>query len=140
MSTEQFKKQHVELLVMVKKIVPLLNTKDIQNKNTLIFNYLNDLLSDLMIHLILEDNILYPKMMRSSDRTVAKTAKKYQDEMGGVAQVTESYRAKWNSSDVISENPYDFIKETKALFTALQERITREDKILYPMFDRLSGS
>ena len=137
MSTTQFRQQHVELLTVAKKIVPLLNAKDIQQDSDKILSYLNELLKDLTIHLTLEDKILYPKMMRSSDRTVATTAKKYQDEMGGIAQVAMGYRGKWNSSMVISANPAEFIKETKGLFAALQERIVREDKILYPMFDRL---
>lgn len=139
MSTEQFKQQHIEILMLAKKIVPLLNMNDVKKESTQILGYLKDLLKDLTIHLTLEDAILYPKMMRSSNSTVATTAKKYKDEMGGIAQVAMTYKAKWSTSKAISSNPGEFITETKGLFAAIQERIVREDKILYPMFDRLES-
>ena len=64
------------------------------------------------------------------------TAKRYVDEMGSLVGVFKAYVAAWPSADVIKAQPAEFVRQTKDVFAALGNRISRENTELYALADR----
>ena len=87
----------------------------------------------LVIHLAQEDKFLYPMLIQSNDNVAAATAQKFSDEMGDLASVFDKYCLKWNSSHMILDNLSEMKSETHIVMDALSNRISREDKELYPL-------
>jgi hypothetical protein len=124
-------KQHIDLLGIVSQISQKLNPKTVETEAKTIIDLLVALAGKLSFHLSMEDKSLYPAILNSPEAGAKATAQKFMDEMGGIAKVFEAYRAKWSSPAALQANPTGFIDETKGLFKAVGDRITREEKELY---------
>jgi hypothetical protein len=90
----------------------------------------------LKAHLALEDSTLYPKLMAHADPAVATTARRYQQEMGGLQTAFSNYIERWPTAPSIQQQPDLFLSQTQQVVTALLARVEREDNELYPMADR----
>jgi len=93
---------------------------------------LAELSGKISIHLANEDNVVYPGLLNSPDELVRATARRFVDEMGDLAGVFAAYKNKYLSAGKIKSNPAGFIEETRNIAAALQKRIDREEKELYP--------
>ena len=93
------------------------------------------LLGLLKLHLAQEDRVLYPEILSSEDPELAATARRFKDEMGGLAVALDQFARRWQSSAAIDERFRDFSIETGDILTKLGERIRRENEELYPMVD-----
>ena len=80
--------------------------------------------------------MLYPRLLNSADRYVALTARMFSAEMGGLAKAYTAYAAKWGA-DAIQEDWAGYCEDTRGIIDALIERITREDRELYPLLEAL---
>ena len=101
-----------------------------------LFTLRRQLASTLIAHLKAEDWALYPRLMESGDDAVAATAKAFSDEMGGLAAAFGVYSQRWDAMSIAS-NWAGFCLETKDIIAALTERITRENRELYPLLEEL---
>jgi hypothetical protein len=101
-----------------------------------LFALRRELASTLIAHLKAEDWALYPVLFESADPTIAATAKKFNDEMGGLAAEFGLYSARWDAMSIQS-NWAGFCKESRNIIEALTSRITRENHDLYPLLERL---
>lgn len=97
------------------------------------------LLGLLSIHLAQEDRSLYPAMMASGDERAAAVARRFAEEMGGLAGRLKTFAAHWSSPAAIASNYDDFRQEAGTVLAALGERIERENECLYPLADALFG-
>ncbi|MFZ2997013.1 hemerythrin domain-containing protein [Sphingobium sp.] len=89
----------------------------------------------LAIHLAREDRHVYPELKRHTDAQIAAMATTYEAEMGNLDQQYRDYMARWNSDGIIAK--WDsFCDETLAILEALENRIAREEKNLYPLLGR----
>lgn len=88
----------------------------------------------LMAHLALEDRILYPALMRSVDTVARERTATLMKETGALADRFAVYMASW-SDDLIAGQWSDFCAETRLILNALNERIERENRLLYPLAD-----
>ena len=95
-----------------------------------------ELASTLIAHLKGEDWALYPRLMACGDAQIAATAKVFSDEMGGLAAAFGVYTQRWNAMS-IQANWHGFCLETQDIIEALTCRITRENRDLYPLIDRI---
>ncbi|HGY55230.1 MAG TPA: hemerythrin domain-containing protein [Caldithrix abyssi] len=134
--TDQYRRQHSDLLNIAHQIAAELNPARLSNDATTVRSLLSTLAGKLSIHLAMEDKSLYPKLMQNSNPDVKATAKKFIDEMGGIAKAFDNYKNKWPHAMAIQKNPNDFISETKTLFNVLSKRIEKENKELYPLLER----
>ncbi len=101
-----------------------------------LFNLRRELASSLIAHLKAEDWALYPPLMASGDPQVAATAKAFSDEMGGLADAFGVYANRWDAMSI--ERDWNaFCLESTDIIDALTYRITRENRELYPLIDRL---
>lgn len=92
----------------------------------------HELASALIRHLKSEDWLLYPQLMGSSDPKVAQTAQALSMEMGDLANAFVDYAHRWGSFAI--ENDWTaYRRETADILGVLTQRITRENRELYPL-------
>ena len=103
---------------------------------TELYKLRRELTSTLIGHLKAEDWVLYPRLLASTDRKVADTARKFSEEMGGLAQAFTAYVEQWSATD-IERNWRGYCQETRSILEALACRITRENRELYPLLEAL---
>lgn len=135
--TAPYRRQHEELERVVSQIWEKLTFEQVLRDPESIVQLLASLADRLNVHLAMEDNALYPRLMHSANPATSETAHHFQQEMGGIRAVFTRYAEKWNSADQLMRAPTAFIAETRSLFAALERRILRENTILYPMADAL---
>lgn len=89
----------------------------------------------LKIHLAMEDNALYPRMLTHAEPEVRKTAAEYQQSMGQLAPAFEAFYEKWRRHGAIEAAPEEFAGACRAIAQALKQRMDLEDANLYDMVD-----
>jgi len=92
----------------------------------------NELASALIRHLKGEDWVLYPRLLASPDASVQRTARTFNDEMGGLAHAYNAYAHKWTATSIEADWA-GYCEDTRAIIEALTQRINREDRELYPL-------
>jgi Hemerythrin HHE cation binding domain len=100
-----------------------------------LFAVRRDLNATLIGHLKAEDWILYPMLLESGDPETAATARQFMDEMGGLAAGFLAYADKWSASAIESDWA-GYCTESQGIIEALTQRITRENRELYPLAER----
>ena len=85
------------------------------------------------VHLTMEDKVMYPKLLSHPDEKIRQIARRFKDEMGGLVHAWKEYSSKWMLARNIKDDFSGFNDETDKVFTALRERVRREDNELYPL-------
>lgn len=93
--------------------------------------HINRLAGYLKIHLMEEDDYLYPDLLQCNDNEVETMAQQYINEMGDLAEAYTKYKNAYNRSSKIYNNPEQFMIDTTKTMNALKERIEKEDHGLY---------
>ncbi len=135
--TENFRRQHKEILGMASEISMRLEIDELSRSATEVRSLLSKLLGTLNAHLVMEDKALYPQLLNHADDEVKEIAKRFIEEMGGIAKAVEDYSNKWSSGLKIQKAPGTFAEETKRLFDSLSQRIEKENNELYPLIDNI---
>ena len=135
--TDNFKRQHNEIVEIVGKISVELKADQLAENADLMRELLMALAGKLKMHLTMEDEALYPNLINHTDANIRNTAKKFVEEMGGIKEVFARYVEKWPVSGAIENDAEEFIKETESLFAALGNRVDRENNELYPLLDKV---
>jgi len=133
---DDYRRQHKEILELVNRLSGYLNEQKLKNDAQEARNILSRLSGALKVHLAMEDNSLYPRLLASRDDKIKKIARQFIEETGGIATVFNNYLDKWPNPASIEGNPMEFINESNQFFNALKNRIYREDNILYPLVDK----
>ena len=90
----------------------------------------------LIGHLKGEDWCLYPRLCSSPDPYVAQIAREFALEMGGLAEAYVDYVEKW-PANAIDADWRGYCDDTRAIIRAITIRITREERELYPLMERV---
>lgn len=90
----------------------------------------------LVRHLQIEDEWLYPTLMKADEETMRSFAADSFEEMGGVLGAWLAYRREW-SAGTIHAHPERFAMATRGIVEALALRVEREEDHLYPAMDSL---
>jgi iron-sulfur cluster repair protein YtfE (RIC family) len=130
--TDKFRTQHDEILALARQITDMVNERD--PDAAAVRKQLSVLVGKVNFHLAMEDKALYPRLMERKGTRAEQVAGKFMAEMGGLAQVFAAYAAKWQVSAIRADLP-GFAGETKKVFGALTQRISRETADLYPLAD-----
>lgn len=101
-----------------------------------LFRLRHELSSVVIAHLKSEDWLLYPRLLKSPSSTLARKARAFSDEMGGLAGVYATYADEWTAHR-IEDDWVGYCEETCGLVDALIRRIERENKELYPLLEQL---
>ena len=86
----------------------------------------------LIAHLKVEDWAIYPMLVAHRDAAVAAKARRFSDEMGGLASAFAHYSQRWTTL-TIETNWSGFRSESAEIIQALRQRIEREEAELYPL-------
>jgi len=130
------RRQHDAALDMAQRLLELIDGYRAGTPTYSILMQLNRLYGVLRVHLAHEDVELYPALTASPDPDVARTARHYVEEMGGLALDLECFARHWSCSASITSNFDEFRQAAQDLMLALAVRIERENQYLYPLADR----
>lgn len=100
------------------------------------FELRQQLVSTLLAHLKLEDWALYPRLIESGEADIAAAGQMFKDEMGGLAPAFLAYSNKWTAGSIGADWP-GYCADTRAILAALTNRLTRENRELLPLLERL---
>jgi hypothetical protein len=132
-NTESLRQEHDAALKMADRLIDLVDNYDPRTAAIPILMHLNRLLGILRVHLVHEDVELYPKLIKSDDPEVARTALAFVAEMGSLAIDLEWFAQHWSCSASIAGNIDQFREGVHQLVMALAVRIERENRYLYPL-------
>jgi len=131
----KLREDHAELVRLVRKLAAFIDRPEPPAQLEL-FELRRELSSTLIAHLKAEDWVLYPRLLASEDAAVAATAAAFSEEMGGLAAAYVAYTDKW-SATAIAADWAGYRADSRGIIDALTNRITRENRELYPLLDRL---
>jgi Hemerythrin HHE cation binding domain len=101
-----------------------------------LFELRRELVSTLVAHLKLEDWALYPRLIESGDDEAAAAGRHFKEEMGGLAPAFLAYSNKWNAATITADWA-GYCADTRGILDALTNRLTRENRELLPLLERL---
>jgi hypothetical protein len=127
--------EHVEILKLVRRLGDLIDLPSPPPQLQL-FDLRRELSATLISHLKSEDWVLYPLLLESADGQISETARTFCEEMGGIAATYIDHCEKWNAA-AITADWAGYRRDSRELIDALTIRITRENRELYPLLDRL---
>lgn len=134
-SLAQLRQEHAELVRIVGDLQAMID-RDAPPPSVELFNIRRKLSSVLIAHLKAEDWVLYPPLLTCNDPEIAATAKRFVDEMGGLAQAYSAFNERWDALSI--ESDWDGYRHAAAgIIEALTGRIVRENRDLYPLLERV---
>ena len=134
-SLAQLRSEHAELVKIVREWEILIE-RDMPPPSVDLFGVRSRLSSLLVAHLKAEDWVLYPPLLESSDPDVARVARNFVDEMGGLAAAYNIFMERWDALSIQADWTH-YQKEARAISQALGNRIVRENRELYPLVERI---
>ena len=126
--------EHRRLLALVRQLSRVVARPE-PPQQVALFELRSELAATLIAHLKSEDWALYPELFRHPDKAVAATARRFNDEMGGLASAFAVYSNRWTTM-TIQSNWSGFCSESRAIIDALTRRINREEADLYPLAEK----
>ncbi|MCE7032031.1 hemerythrin domain-containing protein [Lysobacter sp. GX 14042] len=136
MDIQRYTNAHVEILGQIDALRTLIGA-GIAEQSGAIASLLVNIASGIKFHLAAEDRVLYPAFAASQDPGAMALGRRYQDEMQGLSADFAELVLKWRVGPRIAADPEGFRAHANAVFKALFERLTREERELYPMAERL---
>lgn len=134
--TRMYREQHEHLLRCARELSSLLGVEAIRADGQEARAALSRLSGRLHVHLAMEDRSLYPALLAHADPSVRETARRFQEERGGLRRTVDEFLARWPSARELGLRPEEFVAETRIVLAALESRIGREDRELFPLLDR----
>jgi hypothetical protein len=137
--TERFRQQHNELLGIAQELQTLLDAQALAKDGSAARSCLGRLIGKLVVHLSIEDKVLYPALVSNKDPALAALANQFSTEMKSTITQVVAYNDRWPTPSAIKASPVVFAAETKQVISILTHRIKRENKELYMAADRTEG-
>ena len=131
----KLRQEHAQLVEIVGRLAKIIAEADPPSAGDL-FRLRQQLTSTLIAHLKAEDWVLYPRLLASAEGKIAATAREFSEEMGGLAQAYTAYADKWTATSIAEDWP-GYCDETRGIIEALTNRITRENRELYPLLEAI---
>ena len=131
----KLRQDHAEIVRMVRKLEQVTGQASPPPQLEL-FDLRRQLTSTLIAHLKTEDWVLYPRLMASSDSSVAAAGRAFNAEMTGLASAYSDYASRWGATAIESDWPA-YCAETREIVAALMARITRENRELLPLLEAI---
>jgi hypothetical protein len=135
-NVDKFRQEHLDLLGAVALLREFVQAGVPQHADA-ICKQLLAMAGTIKLHLAAEDRVLYPALAQADDPFVAHVGRKFQQEMGGIAEAFAAFVARWNLASKIAADPAGFKDEANAIFKALHTRVQRENRDLYPLAEMI---
>lgn len=91
-ATANFRNQHAGIIELVRRFEATLIPARLAADATEARSLLGSLTGKLMVHLAMEDNSLYPRLLAHSDATVRRTAQKFSEECPASSRASRRWR------------------------------------------------
>ena len=138
--TSRYRAQHEEIIRLIgefREIMPQIDDSETLGECRVMLLILT---RKLAMHLSLEDQYLYPRLISQPDTSLREAAITFRKEICGMRDNAERWADQWSPPDAIRLDPDRFRTETDALFAQLNAWIRREETQLYPMIDEAGWS
>ena len=137
LATENFRRQHVELLELAAEIGGRLSPDAVTRGAGELRRLLAQFAGRLNIHARMENEALYPRLLEHHDPRVRAQADALFSEVGGIYEAFGALLEDWPSATEMEQRPADFIRQAYKVFRLLGKRMIREENELYPLVDTL---
>ena len=137
--TDKFRHEHNELLALAHELQQQLDPHTLATNASIARASLGKLIGKLVLHLTIEDELLYPELAACGDPTLAGLALAFADDIKTTTGQVIAYNARWATVAAIKAEPQAFIDQTNGVIAILADRIKRENQELYAAADRLEG-
>lgn len=127
--------QHDEIAELICRIENAMSNGISDNSAKEIALAINTMAGKLKMHLMSEDQYLYPQLMNSDKQNLRSTAQNFYSEMGQLSLVFAKYVQDYNVPAKIMKDVVIFKADSKRIFDAIRKRITKEGSKLYPLID-----
>ena len=131
----KLRRDHAELARMFRQLERIIGLPEAPSQLEL-FELRRSLMQTLIGHLKLEDWALYPRLIDSGDEEISAAGHFFKEEMGGLAPAFLAYCEKWTANSIAADWP-NYCSDTRGLLDALMDRLTRENRELLPLLERL---
>lgn len=131
----RLREDHAKLARMFRRLEHIIEQREAPPQMEL-FAFRHELTTTLIGHLKLEDWALYPRLIDSGDADISAKGQQFKEEMGGLAPAFVAYCDKWTASTIASDWA-GYCSETRGLLDALTDRLTRENRELLPLLERI---
>jgi Hemerythrin HHE cation binding domain len=131
----KLRQDHAELARMFRQLERIIGLPEAPSQLEL-FELRRSLMQTLIGHLKLEDWALYPRLIESGDAEVSAAGRHFKEEMGGLAPAFLGYCEKWTANTIAADWP-TYCSDTRSLLEALNDRLTRENRELLPLLERI---
>jgi len=131
----RLRQDHADLAGMFRQLQAIIDQPEAPSQLAL-FEFRRILMQTLIGHLKFEDWTLYPRLINSGDAQISAKGQWFKEEMGGLAPAFLAYCDKWNANTIADDWP-TYCSETRGLVDALTNRLTRENRELLPLLERL---
>jgi hypothetical protein len=129
---DNLRDDHIQILAIIAEIRCFLDPTTVQKKASLVQNLVSRLTQKTLSHLLLEDRFLYQEMLISTHDETRNLAQQHIASMGSIASQLRDYIQTWCSQEDMVSLPEQFCVESRQMLEALQQRIAREEDVLYP--------
>jgi hypothetical protein len=134
--TETYRRQHRELELLASEISAFLAVEQLEQDAATCRRLLARFAGKLRVHAAMENEALYPELLRDRDPEVRAVATKLASELGPIYDAFDAYEKRWPTAFDIATDPRAFILETLKVFDVLRKRMVAENRTLYPLADR----
>jgi hypothetical protein len=134
-TTETFRRQHDELVRLAGVLVELVARDPMPASE--VQRTLSKLAGVLRVHAAMEDEALYPRLLRHDDPELRALARDFLDRFGSAYRGFLDFRAQWSSIEQIAAAPADLARGARAVAELLGRRIAEENTVLYERVDAL---
>lgn len=134
---DSLRSDHIEILSIIAEIQHFLEPEIIKQNATAVQNLVARLTQKTLSHLLLEDRFFCQEMLISTHDETRNLAQQHIANMGNMATQLKDYIQTWQNEDNIRLLPERFCAESKMLLESLQQRINREEQILYPKVEAI---
>ncbi len=131
----ELRQDHAELVKIVGELKVMIG-RETPPPSVDLFDVRRRLTGRLIAHLKAEDWVLYPPLLASSDTEIADTARRFVDEMGGLAKAFTAFVERWDAHSIGVDWP-GYQRDAGGIIAALTNRIVRENRELYPLLENL---
>ena len=131
----KLREDHAKLARMFLQLGHIIQRREPPSQMEL-FEFRQDLMTTVISHLKLEDWALYPRLIESGDEQMSASGTWFKEEMGGLAPVFLAYCDKWTAL-TIPDDWEGYCRDTRGVLDALTDRLTRENRELLPLLERL---
>lgn len=132
-NTRPYRNQHAELARLAAAIP--LDPRGLQAREA--SNAVACLRSVLIVHVKMQDGLLYPWMMRHPLQAVRNRAAQMRPTMSALLVTFLEFAQRWGCASAIECDAAGFLGDVRPLLTLLRQRLRAEEDELYAMLDRI---